>query len=43
MSLEKLMYRLYVFSKIRKSEESIKAGRVVSHEEAKRRIDEWLR
>ena len=41
--IEELQYHLYVLEKLRRSEESIRAGRVVSHEEAKRRMDEWRR
>jgi predicted transcriptional regulator len=39
--VEEVMYRLYVLQKIRKGERAIEEGRVVSHEEAKRRMDEW--
>ena len=43
IDIEELQYRLYVLEKLRRSEESIRAGRVVSHEEAKRQMDEWRR
>ena len=43
IDVEELQYRLYVLEKLRRSEESIRAGRVVSHEEARRRMDEWRR
>jgi predicted transcriptional regulator len=40
--IEKLLYRLYVLQKIHEGERAIEEGRIVSHEEAKRRISEWL-
>jgi predicted transcriptional regulator len=39
---EELVYRLYVLHKIEEGEEAIRAGRVISQAEAKRRISEWL-
>jgi hypothetical protein len=39
---EELLYRLYVLRKIHQGEQAIEEGRVVSHEEAKRRMRSWL-
>jgi predicted transcriptional regulator len=38
-----LLYRIYVHSKIEGGERAIAEGRVVSHEEIERRIEEWAR
>ncbi len=41
-SFEDIQYELYVLEKIRKGEESIAIEGAVSHEEAKRRLNQWL-
>lgn len=41
-AIEELQYRLYVLQKIENGLRDIEAGRVVSHEEAKRRLSKWL-
>jgi hypothetical protein len=43
LDMEELQYRLYVLEKLRRSEQSVRAGRIVPHDEAKRRMDEWRR
>lgn len=40
--LEEITYRLYLHQKIAEGLADIEAGRVVPHEEAQRRIAEWL-
>ncbi len=41
-SLEEIQYHLYVRQKVRKGLEAADQGRVVSHEEAVRRMARWL-
>jgi len=41
-TFEDLQYELYVLEKIRKSEESIARDGTISHEDAKRRMAQWL-
>ena len=40
---EELMYRLYLKQKLEAGEAALRAGRVVPHEEAVRRSEEWLK
>ncbi|MCX7049650.1 MAG: hypothetical protein NTX50_29710 [Candidatus Sumerlaeota bacterium] len=42
-TLEDIHYHLYVLEKIERGLEDVQAGRVVSQEEAKRRVEEWLK
>lgn len=39
--IDEIMYRLYVIDKLRKSREAIEQGKVISHEELKREIEQW--
>lgn len=39
---EEIQYRIYVRQKIDKALAEVEQGRVVSHEEAKRRLSQWL-
>jgi septum formation inhibitor-activating ATPase MinD len=41
-SLDDIQYHLYVLTKIKKSEERIKAGDVLSQEDVKQRLSQWL-
>lgn len=41
-TFEDIQYELYVLGKIRKAEDSIARGGAVSHDEAKRRMSQWL-
>jgi predicted transcriptional regulator len=40
-TLEQIQYQLYVREQVGRGLADVEAGRVVSHEEAKRRIAEW--
>jgi predicted transcriptional regulator len=40
-SMEDIQYHLYVREKIEKGLADVAAGRVVSHEEVKRQVEEW--
>jgi len=40
-TLEDVMYRLYVLDKIRKSQEAVERGEVISQEELQREISQW--
>lgn len=40
-SMEDIQYHLYVREKIERGLADIEAGRVVSHEEVKRKVEEW--
>jgi predicted transcriptional regulator len=42
-TLEQIQYQLYLREKVQEGLADIEAGRVVSHEEAKRRIAAWRR
>ncbi len=42
-TLEQIQYQLYVRDQVNKGLADIEAGRVVPHEEAKRRVAEWLK
>jgi len=39
--IDEIMYRLYVIDKLRKSREAIEQGRVVSHADLEREIEQW--
>lgn len=39
--IDEIMYRLYVVDKLRKSREAIEQGKVISHDDLKREIDQW--
>ncbi len=41
-TLDDIMAELYVRQKIERGLEDMRAGRTVSHEEAKRRVGQWL-
>lgn len=41
-TLEEVQYRLFVRQKIEQGLADVDAGRIVSHEEAKRRMQKWL-
>ena len=41
-SLEDIQYHIYVRQKIRRGMEAEKDGRVVKHEDVKRRMSRWL-
>lgn len=41
-SYEEIQYRIFVRQKIEKALADVEQGRVVSHEEAKRRLAKWL-
>lgn len=41
VSLEQIRYHVYVLHKIERGEKAIEEGRVVSHEEVKRRVQKW--
>lgn len=41
-SLEDIQYRMYVHQKVNKGLKDLEEGRVVSHEEVKRRMRKWL-
>lgn len=39
--MDEIMYRLYVLDKIRKGQEAVEQGRMISSEDLKREIDSW--
>lgn len=39
--MDEIMYRLYVLDKVRKGQEAVERGQVISSEELKREIDTW--
>ena len=41
VDMDEIMYRLYVLDKIRKGQDDIAKGRVISAEDLKREIDQW--
>jgi len=41
-TLEDIQYHLYVVTKIKKSQERVKAEGVLTQEEVHRRLDKWL-
>lgn len=41
-SYEDMQYQLYVLEKLRKAESAAAEGRVVSHEDARKRFAKWL-
>ena len=42
-SMDDIMRALYIRAKIEKAERSIEEGRGVTHEEAKKRLQKWLK
>ena len=42
-SLDDIMHALYVTAKFQHGEKEIREGRGVSHDEAKKRLEKWLR
>jgi len=42
-TLEDIQYHLYVIEKVEKGIKAVEEGRVVSQEEAEKRVREWLR
>ena len=42
-TLEDIQYHLYVLEKIKRGQDDIANGRMVSHEEAKIRLSRWLK
>jgi len=42
-SLEDIQYHLYVLEKIKRGRDDIANGRMVGHEEAKERLNRWLK
>jgi len=42
-SLDDIMHALYVTAKFQHGEKEIRDGRGVSHDEAKKRLEKWLR
>ncbi|MGC8639845.1 MAG: hypothetical protein ACP5XB_08230 [Isosphaeraceae bacterium] len=42
-SIEDIQYHLYVRQKVENGMAAVEAGRVVSQEEAQRRVDEWVK
>lgn len=43
VSFEDIIYKLYVLEKIQRGLKDSDKGRVVSHEEAKQRLSQWLK
>lgn len=41
-SLDDIQYQLYVLTKVRRSEEEVKSGATLSHEEVTQRLSKWL-
>ncbi len=39
--VDEIMYRIYVINKIRRSQEAIERGEVISHDELTREIEQW--
>ena len=39
--IDEIMYRLYVIDKVRKGEEAVKEGSVISVENLKKEIESW--
>jgi predicted transcriptional regulator len=42
-SYDEIMYQVYVLQKIERGREDVRAGRTVSHDEAKERLSRWLK
>ena len=40
-TMDEIMYRLYVIDKVRKAQESVERGEVISIDELKREIEKW--
>lgn len=43
VSFEDIIYELYVLEKIQRGMKDAQEGRVISHEEAKERLNRWLK
>lgn len=43
VTFEDIIYELYVLEKIQRGMKDAEEGKVVSHEEARQRLDRWLR
>jgi predicted transcriptional regulator len=43
VTFEDIIYELYVLEKIQRGMKDAEEGRVVSHEEAKQRLNRWLK
>ena len=43
VSFEDIMYELYVLEKIQRGLKDAEEGRVMSHEQAKQRLNRWLK
>jgi predicted transcriptional regulator len=41
-TLEQIEYHLHVYARLQQAVADIDAGRVVPHDEVKRRVEEWL-
>lgn len=41
VSMEDIMYRLYVIDKIKRSQSAVKNGKVISVEELKKEVQTW--
>jgi predicted transcriptional regulator len=41
-TFEDIMYELYVLQKIERGQRDAEEGRTISHDEAKKRLDQWL-
>ncbi len=41
VDVERLMYQLYLKSKLDRSEQAVADGRVVSHEQVKKEVETW--
>jgi len=39
--IDEIMYRLYVIDKVRKGEEAVKEGKIISVEDLKKEIELW--
>ena len=42
-TIEDIQYHLYVLEKIRRGRDDIKNGRTLTHEQAKERLQKWLK
>ena len=39
--MEEIMYRLYVLDKIRKGQQAVASGKIITSEELKREMESW--
>ena len=42
-TIDDIMHALYIQAKLERAEENIKAGKGISHEDAKKRLQKWLK